>query len=161
MLSFGLLLYGVNLKPTNTSHRCTAWHLPPEWRKTITGVLAGPFQHYWYRALANWFPGSGLRSFGIKVTLNQVVLGPLVLCTAFSWNLVLQQQADQVVGKIKKDMFPTLVNGWKFWVPAACINFFLVPVNYQVLWMSLCGVLWTGYISFASYNSANAISVEK
>jgi protein Mpv17 len=130
-------------------------------RNTTIGVLSGPFQHYWYRALANWFPGSGLRSFGIKVTLNQVVLGPLVLTTAFSWNLALQQQAEKIQGKIKKDLLPTLVNGWKFWVPAACVNFFFVPLNYQVLWMSLCGVLWTGYISFASYNSANAITVQK
>lgn len=27
----------------------------------------------------------------------------------------------------------------------------------QVLYMSICGVLWTAYVSFASYNSANAI----
>jgi protein Mpv17 len=102
-----------------------------------------------------------VQSFAIKVLLNQIVLGPLVLASAFSWNLALQQQSDQIRGKIQKDLLPTLVNGWKFWVPAACINFFAVPVSYQVLWMSICGVVWTGYISFASYNSANTITVTK
>lgn len=102
-----------------------------------------------------------MKSFGIKVVLNQISLGPIVLCTAFSWNLALQQKVNEIPAKIQKDMLPTLVNGWKFWVPAACVNFFVVPVAYQVLWMSLCGVLWTGYISFASYNSANAISIQK
>ena len=154
MFSFGLVLYGVHPTcPTPRYHGASRIHM------IVTGTFAGPFQHFWYRALSNWFPGTGLRSFGIKVGLNQLVLGPLVLCTAFAWNLGLQQQADKIPGKISKDMFPTLVNGWKFWVPAASLNFFFVPLQHQVLWMSLCGVLWTGYISFASYNSANAITV--
>lgn len=50
-----------------------------------------------------------------------------------------------------------MVNGWKFWVPAAAINFYAVPLPWQVLYMSTCGVLWTAYLSFASYNSPNAL----
>ena len=40
--------------------------------------------------------------------------------------------------------------GWKFWVPASCINFWLVPLRYRVLYMSTCGLLWTGYLSYTS-----------
>ena len=45
--------------------------------------------------------------------------------------------------------------GWKFWVPAASINFWLVPLAHQVLYMSCCGVLWTAYLSYSSNVSAN------
>jgi protein Mpv17 len=117
----------------------------------------GPFQHWWYGALSQTFPGKGVRSFLIKVTLNQIVLGPIVLATAFAWNLWLQGRSGALPAKLQCDLLPTLINGWKFWVPAACINFFAIPLRFQVLYMSLCGVIWTAYVSFASYNSANAI----
>lgn len=120
-------------------------------------LLYGPFQHWWYGALARTFPGRAVASFLPKVALNQVVLGPIVLVTAFAWNLGLQGRADALGGKLRRDLVPTMINGWKFWVPAACVNFWAVPLPFQVLYMSVCGVVWTAYISFASYNSANAI----
>lgn len=40
--------------------------------------------------------------------------------------------------------------GWKFWIPASSINFWLVPVKQQVLYMSLCGVFWSAYLSYSS-----------
>jgi protein Mpv17 len=123
-------------------------------------LLYGPFQHWWYGALARRFPGATTRSFLAKVTLNQVVLGPLVLCTAFTWNLGLQGHIAQVPGKIRRDLVGSQVNGWKFWVPAASVNFYAVPLQFQVLFMSACSIAWTAYISFATYNSANAIMYE-
>ena len=46
--------------------------------------------------------------------------------------------------------------GWKFWVPAASINFYFVPLQHQVLYMSCCGVLWTAYLSYASTTAISA-----
>jgi protein Mpv17 len=40
--------------------------------------------------------------------------------------------------------------GWKFWVPAASLNFYGVPLKQQVLYMSCCGMLWTAYLSYIS-----------
>lgn len=120
----------------------------------------GPFQCWWYGTLAKQFPGPAAKSFLSKVTLNQVVLGPVVLTTAFAWNLWLRGLSHELPDKLHKDLVPTMLNGWKFWVPAACVNFYFVPLQFQVLYMSVCGVIWTGYVSFASHNSANAI-VEK
>lgn len=50
-------------------------------------------------------------------------------------------------------MWPTShanVAGWKFWVPAASVNFFAVPVPLQVWYMSACGLLWVAYLSYSS-----------
>jgi protein Mpv17 len=117
----------------------------------------GPFQHWWYGAIAKQFPGVAVKSFLSKVILNQVVLGPIVLTTAFAWNLWLRGLGHELPDKLNKDLVPTMLNGWKFWVPAACVNFYIVPLQFQVLYMSVCGVIWTAYVSFASHNSANAI----
>lgn len=120
-------------------------------------LFYGPYQKWWYGMLAKQFPGSGVRSFICKVTLNQVALAPVVLAVVFSWNLALCGDAARIPEKLQTDLVPTMINGWKFWVPAAALNFYAIPLASQVLYMSTCGVLWTAYLSFASYNSANAI----
>ncbi|GAB4818931.1 hypothetical protein N2152v2_005977 [Parachlorella kessleri] len=115
----------------------------------------GPYQHYWYRALEGYFPLKTAAHFLTKVTLNQVLLAPVVLVVVFSWNLALQGQAKEIPAKIRRDFVPSLMNGWKFWVPAASINFWVVPLAHQVLYMSCCGVLWTAYLSYSSNVSAS------
>lgn len=35
-------------------------------------------------------------------------------------------------------------------MPAATVNFVVVPLQQQVLYMSACGVLWTAYLSYSS-----------
>ena len=37
-----------------------------------------------------------------------------------------------------------------FWVPAAAINFAVIPLPSQVLYMSACGVFWNFFLSMAS-----------
>ncbi|KAK9830345.1 hypothetical protein WJX72_011161 [[Myrmecia] bisecta] len=113
-------------------------------------VFYGPYQYHWYNLLARHWPQSTTTHFLTKVVLNQLALAPVVLAVVFAWNLGLQRKADQIPSKIKKDLVPTMVNGWKFWVPASSINFWLIPVRHQVLYMSTCGVLWTGYLSYSS-----------
>ena len=111
----------------------------------------------------------------MQVTLNQVILSPIVLATVFSWNFALTGQTNKIRNKIQADMVPTMLNGeldsknavfctgrhapegtqcllagWKFWVPAASVNFAAVPLQHQVLYMSVCSVLWTAYLSHSS-----------
>lgn len=118
---------------------CTTWSL----------------QFYWYRFLAKTFPGRSVAPFLSKVAANQLVLAPIVLCSVFAWNLALAQpsKADQILPKIQRDLWPTMVRGWGFWVPAASINFWFIPLPKQVIYMSTCGLVWTTYLSFTSYTS--------
>ncbi|KAA6429931.1 hypothetical protein WJX79_000232 [Trebouxia sp. C0005] len=110
----------------------------------------GPYQHWWYGLLNQQWPLKSTYHFLTKVTLNQLALGPIVTTVVFTWNLLLQQRASEVPDKLKRDLVPTMVNGWKFWVPAASINFWVVPLQSQVLYMSVCGLLWTAYLSYSS-----------
>jgi len=113
----------------------------------------GPYQHFWYRALAKALPGKDVPSFLSKVAANQFLLAPIVLCSVFSWNLAMQGKAREIPAKVQRDLWPTMVRGWAFWVPAASVNFWFVPLPYQVLYMSSCGILWSAYLSFTSYTS--------
>ncbi|KAK9804473.1 hypothetical protein WJX73_005751 [Symbiochloris irregularis] len=112
--------------------------------------LYGPYQSVWYRALDRVFPLKTTQNFLTKVTLNQLLLAPVVLAGVFTWNLALQGQGDRAPAKIKQDLVPTMTTGWKFWIPASSINFWLIPVQHQVLYMSCCGIFWSAYLSYSS-----------
>lgn len=128
-----------------------ALDLPRAARMGLFGLLFyGPYQHWWYGLLDKSFPGRSTQAFASKVTLNQVALAPVVLAAVFAWNLVPLGRGHEWPSKVKKDLFPTMVNGWKFWVPAASVNFWAVPLEGQVAYMSACGLLWTAYLSYSS-----------
>ena len=125
--------------------------LPRAARMGLFGLLFyGPYQLWWYGLLDRSFPGRSTAAFASKVALNQVALAPVVLAAVFAWNLVPLGRGGEWPGKVKRDLFPTMVNGWKFWVPAASINFWAVPLEGQVACMSACGLLWTAYLSYSS-----------
>lgn len=110
----------------------------------------GPYQYYWYNLLDYFMPAKNTANFLSKVTLNQLALAPVTLVAVFTWNLALTGQTAALQNKIKHDLVPSMINGWKFWVPAASLNFYAVPLKYQVLYMSCCGMLWTAYLSYIS-----------
>ena len=120
-------------------------------------VFYGPAQHFWYAALAAKFPtaagaslAANLPPFVWKVFLNQAVLGPVVVATFFGWSMTLTGKADEYPAKMRSDAFPALKRGWAFWVPAASVNFALVPLKAQVLYMSCCSIVWNYILSTAA-----------
>ncbi|MEW5310735.1 MAG: hypothetical protein WDW38_002503 [Sanguina aurantia] len=109
---------------------------PYDWTRTARMFgfgccFYGPYQYYWYNLLDHLMPVKTTLTFLAKVSANQLLLAPLR-------------------DKLTNDLIPTLYNGWKFWIPAASLNFYAIPVQSQVLYMSMCGVLWTAYLSHAS-----------
>lgn len=65
------------------------------------------------------------------MALNQLCLAPLTITVAFAWNLCLTGQAGRLPAKMRADFLRTMLTGWKFWVPAATVNFVAVPLEYQ------------------------------
>ena len=57
-------------------------------------------------------------------------------CSVFAWNLLLTGHPKAIPGKIRRDLPPTIVNGWKFWIPVSAANFRVIPLQQQV---KLCG----------------------
>ncbi|KAL4420179.1 hypothetical protein ABPG77_008315 [Micractinium sp. CCAP 211/92] len=95
-------------------------------------LFYGPYQFFWYRALDRAFPGRALANFLAKVSLNQLALAPVTITVVFAWNMALTGQLHKLRAKYESDFFPTMRNGWKFWIPAASINFFFMPLQFQV-----------------------------
>ncbi|KAL6777680.1 CGL67 [Auxenochlorella protothecoides x Auxenochlorella symbiontica] len=121
-------------------------------------LLYGPYQYWWYGALAKSFPTRSLPHFLSKVAANQLILGPIVVSAIFAWNLGLQGQLSNLPSKLSNDFATTVVNGWKFWVPAASVNFFAIPLQHQVWYMSACGLLWVTYLSYSATHKQSPLA---
>lgn len=78
-----------------------------------------------------------------QVAANQLVLGPTVVASVFAWNAAWTGTLAAWPAKVRRDALPTLRKGWAFWIPASTLNFVLVPLRHQVLYMSCCSIVWT------------------
>lgn len=130
----------------------------------------GPLQHVWYIFLGKKWPtvpgsmaASNLKPFATKVFLNQAALGPVVVACFFAWSQALTNTFTVAswTEKVQRDALPTLQKGWAFWVPASAINFAVVPVNRQVLYMSCCSIVWNCILSQAGNKKKDAEDEKK
>ncbi|CAI5524170.1 unnamed protein product [Closterium sp. Naga37s-1] len=110
-------------------------------------LLYGPGCHAWYRWLDRLLPAPTASNFAFKVLANQVVVGPSVLLVVFAWNMAWMGRARDIPDKYRRDFFPSLIKGYKFWIPATCLNFAVVPLEARVAFMSCCAIFWNFHLS--------------
>ncbi|KAJ6898066.1 protein Mpv17 [Populus alba x Populus x berolinensis] len=83
----------------------------------------------------------------LKVLLNQVVLGPSVIAVVFAWNNLWQGKLSQLPEKYQRDALPTLLYGFRFWIPVSILNFWAVPIQARVAFMSTGSIFWNFCLS--------------
>ncbi|KAJ1689549.1 hypothetical protein LUZ63_013704 [Rhynchospora breviuscula] len=109
--------------------------------------LYGPGSHAWYQFLDRCMPQPSFVNISAKVILNQIVLGPCVIAVVFAWNNLWLGKLSQLPSKYQKDALPTLIYGFRFWVPVSVLNFGVVPLSARVAFMSSCSIFWNFYLS--------------
>ncbi|KAI8469520.1 MAG: hypothetical protein J3K34DRAFT_459325 [Monoraphidium minutum] len=112
-------------------------------------LLFGPYQHLWL-SLMDWaMPAKTLANGLAKTALSQVGLAPAVLAFLYAWNL-----AGEGVGrptayskKVQRELQPGTVCGWRMWLPAAGVNFLVMPPGLQVLFLTAFTSAWASRVS--------------
>ncbi|KAH7577076.1 hypothetical protein JRO89_XS01G0201300 [Xanthoceras sorbifolium] len=110
-------------------------------------LLYGPGSYVWYQYLDHCMPKQTVPNIMLKVLLNQIVLGPCVIAVCFAWNNLWQGKASELPNKYKKDALPTLLYGFRFWIPVSALNFWVVPLQARVAFMSMGSIFWNFYLS--------------
>ncbi|KAK1424100.1 hypothetical protein QVD17_19412 [Tagetes erecta] len=92
-------------------------------------LLYGPGSYVWYQYLDRCMPQQTAQNIILKVILNQIILGPAVIAVVFAWNNLWQGKLSELPNKYQKDALPTLLFGFRFWIPVSVINFWAIPLQ--------------------------------
>ncbi|CAN4105092.1 unnamed protein product [Withania somnifera] len=110
-------------------------------------LLYGPGTYAWYSYLDRCMPMQSVENILMKVLLNQIVLGPCVIAVIFAWNNLWLGKLSDLPNKYQKDALPTLFFGFRFWIPVSVLNFWAIPLQARVAFMSMASIFWNFWLS--------------
>ena len=122
-------------------------------------IISGAFVSAWFEILNGLFPPPMTLSRVIqKVAVNQIFMSPVLNGMFFTWVVLtrdlsstLQEKASIVRAKLGRDLMPTIKRSCVFWSTLNLLNFFIIPIKYQLLYTNLAFLIWTTYISIVGY----------
>lgn len=132
------------------------------WKRLIMSAAVGffyfgPVAHAWYDMIFRIFPGTSLMSTLQKAAAGQMLFGPCFMCIFFASTLLQSGQFSLSNWwiKIRKDLWGAWLAGIAFWPLVDVISYSVVPVVYIPLFVNMCSLVWTIYLSNISNRSAS------
>lgn len=112
-------------------------------------LILGPAQHVWFNFLGRIFPRQDMVTSLKKLVIGQLVLGPFITGTFFTFNAGLQgENGREIASRLKRDLLPTLINGLMYWPLCDFLTYRAIPVHLQPLMNSSFAYLWTIYLTY-------------
>ena len=160
-ISDGIEMDDVNEKPARFSpdlHPHSSGPAPFDFER-LTRFAAYPFimtpvQFQWFSLLTKLFPLTATSATvpALKrVALDQLGFAPAGLACFFTFMTVAEGGGrKQVVKKFKDIYIPTLKANFLIWPAVQVINFRLMPLRFQIPFVSTIGVAWTVYLSMTN-----------
>lgn len=91
----------------------------------------------------------------VSMLIDQVVFAPAHLVGFFVVNQMVRDRDVRSLGKgvdaARKKIWVTCKEGWKFWPIASTINLWLVPVQFQVLFVNTISIFWSIFLSYIAW----------
>ncbi|KAI1161150.1 hypothetical protein F5B18DRAFT_663333 [Nemania serpens] len=125
------------------------------------GFAMAPIQFKWFGFLSRAFPVTKTSAFvpALKrVAVDQIVFAPVSVALFFSVMTVAEGGGRRAVALKLKDMYmPTLKANYMVWPAVQIINFRLMPVQFQLPFVSTIGIAWTAYLSLSNASEDEAL----
>jgi len=123
------------------------------------GFLMAPVQHKWFGFLSRTFPVTKTAAFvpALKrVAFDQFLFAPIGLGLFFTFMTVAEGGGKRAVQRKFQDVYvPALKANYMVWPAVQIINFRLMPIQFQIPFVSTIGIAWTAYLSLT--NSADEV----
>lgn len=113
-------------------------------------ITQGPGLRLWYGFLNNFYKTGSKTIITLKkVATDQLVFAPIFLGSLLTVIGTLQGNSPgKVVSKLQKEYPDILASNYKVWPLVQLVNFYLMPLNYQVLFVQIVAIFWNTYVSW-------------
>ncbi|TVY46304.1 Protein sym1 [Lachnellula occidentalis] len=135
-------------------------YLPPPFeferlsRFMAYGFMMAPVQFKWFQFLSKAFPitkSSGMGPAMKMVAFDQLIFAPVGIACFFTVMTVAEGGGRRAVTNKLRDMYlPTLKANFMVWPLVQIINFRLMPIQFQLPFVSTIGIAWTAYLSLSN-----------
>ncbi|GJQ84918.1 hypothetical protein Trydic_g525 [Trypoxylus dichotomus] len=125
---------------------------------TVGFCFLGPTLTVWYRLLAKHVGMKGSLVTVKKVALDQFLFAPFCIGALLTvLGTVQGQPPKETMRKLKRDYTDIMIANYKLWPAVQLLNFYVVPLNYQVLVVQCVALSWNTYISWKTQSQKNDV----
>ncbi|VVC92510.1 protein Mpv17 [Leptidea sinapis] len=116
---------------------------------SIGFIIGGPALRVWYGLLNHYIGSSGKMVAIKKVFVDQVIFAPTFLLLLLSAVGALQGKTwDNLKKDIDLNYLDVLKTNYYIWPWVQLLNFYYVPLQYQVLLVQMVALFWNTYLSW-------------
>jgi len=116
-------------------------------------VITGPVLHWWYGLLEKSLNDLNFQGYAktlAKLIIDRCIFGPpFVLLTIIFIQGLQTLSGPKTIEYIRRSYTSVLILNEKIWTIAQAINFELIPVEYQVLFVNAVSIGWNTALSLA------------
>ncbi|KAE8351101.1 hypothetical protein BDV28DRAFT_137838 [Aspergillus coremiiformis] len=135
-------------------------HLPPPFdferltRFMSYGFFMAPIQFKWFGFLSRTFPltkkNPTLAALK-RVAVDQLLFAPVGLVCFFTFMTIAEGGGRRALTRKFQDVYlPTLKANFVLWPAVQILNFRVVPIQFQIPFVSSIGIAWTAYLSLTN-----------
>lgn len=118
------------------------------------GFLMAPVQHKWFGFLSRTFPITKSAAFMPamkRVAFDQFLFAPIGLACFFTFMTVAEGGGRRAVVRKFQDVYvPALKANYMVWPAVQILNFRIMPIQFQIPFVSTIGIAWTVYLSLTN-----------
>ncbi|EGE80733.1 hypothetical protein RJ035_006604 [Blastomyces gilchristii] len=118
------------------------------------GFFMAPIQFQWFGFLARSFPITKTHATvpALKrVAMDQLIFAPIGLVCFFTFMTVAEGGDRRAIVRKFQDVYtPTLKANFMLWPAVQILNFRVMPIQFQIPFVSAVGIAWTAYLSLTN-----------
>ncbi|KAJ8600613.1 hypothetical protein CTAYLR_007725 [Chrysophaeum taylorii] len=118
-------------------------------------LIHGTTGHYFYNFLDSVMAGATPLFVAAKVAIDQTLWAPIFMVMFFTYMCVFDGTPDQILPKIKQDIFTAVKGSWGTWVPAHTINFAFIPPSQRLLYINTIQIFFNMFMSVIGNKKTN------